>query len=348
MAMKKIILALFLMASVSAFAQTQPTQPANGQPTVETKEKKEKKDKAEKERKEKKEKKPRTFRLIGVEASRGNNRFQREDAVGTKGNMYEGFIEDGSPFFTYFNNSNTFYSRNDYYLWEYASRQTDFTTTWGFGKRGDVNQKHVIKIGGGYASRYYPTAQYSAIQYFSRDTIGFEYIGNDTVAFIKDTSSFYNSSLQNTLKMGHVNVAYAYRLFPNEKLSLSLGGGVDIGLGTITIDGDIDFFTRSISYGRSITGNSWNYNDYENNTSNSKQIVQIDEKRFKAFMFRPYLSARIDYRISKKFPLLKHINMFTEGRFGMEFSNLNKKFYDGPPPTISLRLGIAYNLFKGL
>lgn len=338
--MKHLILAAIICVSFNAMAQQTPD-------SLKTDKGRKEQSRDDKKDKKPKEKKERKMWLIGVEASRGNYRYNVEYPQ-SDGSIYKSLLDKDSPFFNYFGNTKTIYSGNTFNNWNYNSRQVDFTTTWGFGKKGDVRQRHVVKFGAGFSSRGYPTTMYSALQYSQRDTTGYTYVGNDTVAFIKDTSSYYFATILSSVKMGHVNVAYAYRLFPLEKLSLSLGGGVDIGMGEITVKGDADFNARSTTYGQSISGQGWSYNNYEDHNSKVQEVFVIEEKRFKAFVFRPYLSARVDYRLSKNFPLLKHINLFTEGRFGVEFANLNKKFYDGPPPTFAVRIGVSYTFFKGL
>lgn len=351
--MKIYLLALSLLFTTLAMAQP-PVKTADDKPK-ETKEKKQDKPK------EKKEKKDRTFRLIGVDASIGNlyyNTGREGYKPTTTSGMYKGFIDKNSPFFTYFgNNTPTSYGGSylyiaDYYnnkRWANESQQYNFTTTWGFGKKGNVNQRHVIKIGAGYANRSYNGTAYTLYDYSSTDTTGYSYVNGDTIAFIKDTSSAKMCTLSNYVSMGQVSLAYNYRLHPEEKLSLSFGGGVDIAMGVFEIFGYLNQELSSRSYEVSTSSTSpWYYYANQGNTYKSSNLAIISDSKFKAVTFRPYINARIDYRLSKNFPILKHINIFVDGRWGKEFSNINKKMYAKSPTYLGLSFGIAYTFHKGL
>lgn len=351
--MKKYLLALSLLFATLVVAQP-PVKTADDKPK-ETKEKKQDKPK------EKKEKKDRTFRLLGVDASRGNlyyNTGREGFKPTTTSGMYKGFIDKDSPFFTFFgNNTPTGYGYGyiyfaDYYYnrkWENESQQTNFTTTWGFGKKGNVNQRHVIKIGAGYATRSYSSVSYTHSDYHSTDTTGYSYVNGDTIAFIKDSSSAKTCMLSNYVSMGQVSLAYNYRLHPEEKLSLSFGGGIDLGIGVYKVSGDIRQESSGNSYGMSTSTTSpWHYYNTQGYNSKSSTLATVDEARFKAVTFRPYINVRLDYRLSKNFPVLKHINIFVDGRWGKEFSNINKKMYAKSPTYLGLSFGIAYTFHKGL
>ena len=347
--MRIYILALSLFVSTLAIAQPPVDKPADK--PEETKEKKDDKPK------EKKDKKPRTFRLIGVEASAGNVYYGGNSTPSTTSGMYKGFIDKDSPFFSIFGeNATTNYGYNylslDYQdrgRWHHYANQYDFISTWGFGKKGDVNPKHVIKIGAGFGNRSYNTVDYYKDEFSQIDTIGYTYIGNDTVVTIKDSSVFVGASISNYARLGHVSLAYNYRLHADEKLSLSFGGGMDIGFGTLEVLGVINRYTERRIYGRTLNGQpGWNYYDHENYINKSNLLGNIDNNRFKVASFRPYVNLRVDYRLSKKLPLLKNINVFVDGRWGKEFSTMNKKMYANTPTFISWRVGIAYNFRKGL
>jgi len=353
--MKKYVLVLSFFISTLAIAQPPVDKPADK--PEETKEKKDDKPK------EKKDKKPRTFRLIGVEAAKGTQYYKTPGNYNnpfTESGIFRKLISDDSPFFTYFGNNTTSNyggsSLADYTYdtktWFNYSDQTNVTTTWGFGKRGDVNQKHVIKIGAGYSNRSYNSVSYSLTEYQDTDTTGYTYIGSDTVVHIKDTTVSINCSLSNYVKMGQVSLAYNYRIHPEEKLSLSFGGGIDVALGTATILGTIRRTNRSQSYGQSTSingqNNVWYYYDNQNSISKGTKLGEVEEKRFKAATFRAYVDFRVDYRLSKKFPVLKNINVFVLGRLGKEFSNIGKRYHDSAPTYLGFNLGLTFNFFKGL
>jgi hypothetical protein len=354
--MKKYVLALSLFISALAIAQ-----PPADKPEDKPKDKSVSNEHKKKKPEEKKDKKPRTFRLIGVEASRGHinyNSSKEWSVPSTKSDMYRGLIDDGSVFFSNFgDNTPTQYNSNyspliDYSTrgnWENLSGQTDISTTWGFGKRGNVNQKHVIKIGAGWGYRNFNITGYNKTVFEQRDTLGYYYVGGDTIAQIKDTTVFISTSLENTVNWGHIALSYNYRIHPEEKLSLSIGGGFDALFGTFSTLGTISQYNRSSVYGRSVSsGTEWSYYDNQNSIYKATSLGVVDEKRFKAFGFRPWVSVRIDYRLSKKFPILKNINVFADGRYGIEYSNIGKKMHSKGPNYLGLRFGIAYNLFKGL
>lgn len=357
--MKKYILVLSLFISTLALAQPPVDKPEDkpGDKSVSNEHLKKKP-----EEKKKKDKKPRTFRLMGVEASRGhlNYNSDREWSVpSTNSGMYKGLIDDGSIFFSNFgDNTPTIYNSNfssfaDYSTtrrqWENLSGQTNFTTTWGFGKRGSVNQKHVIKIGVGWGYRDYNITGYTKTTFQQTDTLGYYYIGSDTIAQIKDTTAFISTSLSNRASWGHIALSYYYRIHPEEKVSLSFGGGFDAMFGTFSTMGTIGQYNRSSVYGRSVSsGTQWSYYDNQNSIYKATTIGTIDESRFKAFGFRPWVSVRIDYRLSKKIPLLKNINVFADGRYGVEYSTIGKKMHNKAPNYLGLMFGITYNLFKGL
>lgn len=358
--MKKYILVLSLFISTLALAQPPADKPEDkpGDKSVSNEHLKRKP-----EEKKKKDKKPRTFRLIGVEASTGNYYYKNIHEQGrpsTTSDIYSKFIDESSPFFTYFGtNTPTIYdgfsplTSSVYYPNNKLlnnGTQTDFTTTWGFGKRGDVNQKHVIKIGFGLSDRQYTNTYYNNVLYSDLDTLSYTYLGGDTLANIRDTSSVVAAYINNSISMGHISIAYNYRLHSDEKLSLSFGGGMDLSLGTYRIAGSIDQSSSSFYYTRNISNTpNWYYQDNnQNNISKLTQLANIDETPFKAAMFRPYITVRVDYRLSKKIPILKNINLFVDGRFGKEFSNIGNKMLDKSPTFYSLKFGVAFNFFKGL
>lgn len=351
--MKKYVLLLLFFISTLAIAQPPVDKPADK--PEETKEKKDDKPK------EKKDKKPRTFRLIGVEATSGNLHYNTEkewNVPSTTSDIYRGVIDDGSVFFSNFgDNTSTIYNSNyspliDYSTrknWENLSRQIDFTTSWGFGKKGDVNQKHVIKIGAGWGSRNFNITGYNKPLFQQTDTLGYYYVGNDTIAQIKDTAVFISTTLENTVKWANISVSYYYRIHPEEKLSLSIGGGFDAMFGIFSTLGTIGQYNRSSVFGRSVSsGAEWSYYDNQSSIYKTTSIGTVDESRFKAFGIRPWVSMRVDYRLSKKIPVLKNINLFADGRYGVEYSTIGKKMHSKAPNYLGLIIGIAYNFRKGL
>lgn len=351
--MKKYVLVLSFFISTLAIAQPPVDKPVDK--PEETKEKKDDKPK------EKKDKKPRTFRLIGVEATSGNLHYNTEkewNVPSTTSDIYRGVIDDGSVFFSNFgDNTSTIYNSNyspliDYSTrknWENLSRQTDFTTSWGFGKKGDVNQKHVIKIGAGWGSRNFNITGYNKPLFQQTDTLGYYYVGNDTIAQIKDTAVFISTTLENTVKWANISVSYYYRIHPEEKLSLSIGGGFDAMFGIFSTLGTIGQYNRSSVFGRSVSsGAEWSYYDNQSSIYKTTSIGTVDESRFKAFGIRPWVSMRVDYRLSKKIPVLKNINLFADGRYGVEYSTIGKKMHSKAPNYLGLIIGIAYNFRKGL
>lgn len=356
--MKKYVLALSLFISALAIAQ-----PPADKPEDKPKDKSVSNEHKKKKPEEKKDKKPRTFRLIGLEASTGNQyyaSFENSGAPSSTSSIYHKFLPDDSPFFTYFGDNtptNNGYSplyAADYAMyndrWNSFGGSTDFTTTWGFGKKGDVNQKHVIKIGGGFSDRSYRVLAYSFEEYSDRDTLGYTYIGSDTSVTIKDTSVYVTTQLSNYANLGHILLGYNYRIHPEEKLSLSFGGGMDIAFGTYSVFGDIYRHNDSYVASRPINDGpgGWTNYDYQNSIHKTTLLANIDEKKFKVATFRPYITARVDYRLSKNIPVLKGINLFVEGRYGVEYSNINKIMYSRAPSYLSLKFGVAVNFRKGL
>lgn len=212
-----------------------------------------------------------------------------------------------------------------------------------------LNKHHQLRIGLGYGERYYTTSNFSSGQSFGRDTVSINYIQGDTVYIMTDSISRVNAWVQPSVTMGLVGLGYIYTLSPGDKVTLGFGGGVDMGVGVISVYGDITQTNerKYYGYGKGSDTTAWQYliTHYGKDLSpKTTRLEEIDNRSSVAYMVRPHIAARLDYRLSKKSNFFKHFNLFCEGRVGWEYSNADNLSDKHQNRYVSVRFGINYYL----
>jgi hypothetical protein len=155
---------------------------------------------------------------------------------------------------------------------------------------------------------------------------------NHTYALV-DTiyDSYKGGSLLTDNLMGHVG----YSISSNPARKVSFFGSVNIGIGG-TITSQYRF--NNNNYGNKVTSNlidtlnpqtDVDFNYYANYFSDQQNQSSTTKKVPGYFVVKPYITAGISYRLSKKIPVLKSINITLEYRIGSQHLFFKNRVYSG-------------------
>jgi hypothetical protein len=149
------------------------------------------------------------------------------------------------------------------------------------------------------------------------------------------------SSVRHNANMLNLEASYIVRLLPERKFSFYTGLGIRLGFSTQNyIEANYhENSTRENNY-----TSSTNYSSMSSSTNfvSEQEIVNVGNTT----TFRFYAPIGVNYRISNKSALLKHVNVFVDYNIGFEmskFSNVknNIGFYNG------MNAGIRISLLDG-
>lgn len=197
-----------------------------------------------------------------------------------------------------------------------SSSQVGMMAAWNLRTHPKRQQK--IRIGfsaGQYDLNYYnsrgETNQYRIDTLISATTGRTSYI-----------DSFYSKSrytYQNA-QMFNLNIDYLRIINPRNKMSVYAGAGLNLGLSmNNTINGSYN------EYGYVNEPNGYNVFGPNTGSNQNNYTYQNDSRELSMITtFRPYSLVGFNYKLSKRSAFLKHINLFTEFKMGLEVSSMEE------------------------
>lgn len=194
---------------------------------------------------------------------------------------------------------------------------TNLTAGFTIRNQGVHNRRHTVNIGLSYTDDYATMiARYNNYNYYYANLYSPTQPWVATVDSVVQYSYWGELNTQNLLG----NISYTYTIKPERKLSVGFTAGFGIG-GALT--SRFDYYQSSVSSFQlsgitdTTTGEEVSFGTFPfgfNNSQSEFQSLSLTAK--KSFVFSPYLSVLVNYRLSKKLPVLRNISLFAEGRVG--------------------------------
>lgn len=214
----------------------------------------------------------------------------------------------------------------------YGTQNSRFTSQVGMMAAWEIrnhpNRKHKIRIG-------FSAGQYDLNYYNSRGesySYRIDTLISATTGRTSYVDSFYTKNLYvyQDAQMFNINIDYLRTVNPRNKLSVYGGAGINVGL---SMNNTIGANYSEYSYVNEPYGSNRfgpNPNGNQNNFRNESYTKELSM----ATSFRPYSLVGFNYKLSKRSPFLKHINIFTEFKMGLEINameelNTSAGFYYG-------------------
>lgn len=286
------------------------------------------------------------IRLIGFEA--GYERVRFDNILGfnddfQKGQL-EGVVPDNFVFYNTVASPNAFKFNNaraGKIIPQYAfqkSQAKDLSIKVLFqikNKAGLYSKNHLFNLGLSYQNRTLLGGDFTANDGVNIvDSTGSVFYYNDSVDVVSYTQA-YNVSQTNAISNQiKINVGYKYRFFPEEKINITIGGGVDFGYiyeGSFRGKNFAYTTTQYIAEGGILAGEYYSIYDEE------KFISRYSG----GFSWRTYADVTLSLRLSKTHKLFNNINLFATARAGYDGIKLSKSAYYGNL-FVSTSFGISY------
>jgi hypothetical protein len=200
-------------------------------------------------------------------------------------------------------------------------------------KDGNYNPNHFLNIGIGQQFRQFLSGSFvNRVGNTTVDTSGSAVYFGDTLDVINYTDNYQSSTAFINARVLTINLGYQHRFYPFDKISLSIGGGLDLGViykGFFL--GRNNTYTQTESYASGISAGTF-FNAYDSKRFSSK---------INGILVRPYADLTANWQVNKKVKKGRGINFFVSARVGYDGAKLRKSTFYGDTFT-SIRFGISY------
>lgn len=192
---------------------------------------------------------------------------------------------------------------------------TNLTAGFTIRNQGVHNRRHTINIGLTYTDDYATMiARYNNYKYYYADLYSPTQPWVATVDSVVQYNYWGELNTQNLLG----NISYTYTIKPERKFSVGFTAGFGIGGALTSTFGYYQSATSTFqvsSITDTTTGQQISWDSFPFSfVGNTYQYNEVTLRAQKPFVFNPYLSVLVNYRLSKKIPVLRNIALFAEGR----------------------------------